>query len=542
AIDADGSTFTYLIGYRTRRVDPFYGSTTLVDSLPDNEDYAVIATRPFQIDPGTKQYMAGVDKRTTAEKIHVRSGRRNVLIDAPKKGPGEFVTDIHGEIRLFSASGDSPLTTETYYLDPETSDVWNKIDIEGISGLTPVSVSSDNKSIYLQGLSSTSTDCLYQVSLDNFSPKQLACRDDVDLFRLAFSPDGTRPIRAYFQPGRFQSVNLSPDTGEGKLLEAIQQRFAPNLVIPAGWSSDGNRLVFQVAGDKVPGEFFLFDRKENQARFLLSARQWIDPNAMASRQPIEFDARDGLRIRGYLTLPPGRNPKRLPMVVLPHGGPIGIRDGWLWDADSQFLASRGYAVLQINFRGSGGYGADFVEAGRQQWGLGMIDDILDGTQWAIDQGTADPDRLCIYGASYGGYASLMSAVRKPDLFQCVVGYVGVYDLRTMAKNTDIVRSQFGRNFFEEFVGGSEEELERQSPMQLLDRLKAPMLIVHGKEDQRAPYSEAEALRDAMKEKGLKYEWMARAKEGHGFYKLENRIAFYEKLEAFLDKHTTTPDS
>lgn len=192
--------------------------------------------------------------------------------------------------------------------------------------------------------------------------------------------------------------------------------------------------------------------------------------------------------------------------------------------------------MQVNFRGSGGYGEEFLEAGRQQWHTGMINDIVDGTQWAINQGHADGQRVCIYGASYGGYASLMSAIREPDLYQCVVGYVGVYDLETMAKNTDVTQSQYGREFFDAYIGASEELRRAASPLLQVDRLKAPMFIVHGEEDRRAPFSEAEALREALDARNHPYEWMAKAGEGHGFYDLNNRIEFYNALQAFLDRH------
>lgn len=532
AIDSDGSTFTYLIGFRTKRRDPFRGSANLISPLIDDEDYALIATRPW--DEGIRTVRPGYDKRATAERIHVVSGRRTTVVAAPAKGPGSFTTDANGFVRFFAGLGDSSVSSRTYQRLPNSPDQWDVVELDGLHNIEPVSSADD--AIYLEAQNDASTECLFRTDPSFNSQEQLACHDDVDLAFLAMSPDGTRPIRAYFQPGRFESFNVAPDLPEARLLDALQKRFEPNVVMPRGWSRDRNRVVFVVAGDKVPGEVFLFDRKQKQARFLLSTRRWIDHTKMASRMPIEYAARDGLKIHGYLTLPPAGKDGKHPLIVLPHGGPIGIRDSWLWEPDSQLLASRGYAVLQVNFRGSGGYGGKFVEAGRKQWGLGMIDDIVDGTRWAIEQGYADEDRMCIYGASYGGYASLMSSVREPDLFQCLVGYVGVYDLETMAKNTDITQSSYGREFFDDYIGKSADELRDQSPMQLLDQLKAPMLIVHGEQDQRAPFSEAEALRDALDERNHPYEWMTRAKEGHGFYGLENRIAFYETLLAFLDKH------
>lgn len=531
AIDADGTTFTYLIGYRSS----FRGTASLIDPRPGDERYAIIATRPFT--EGINTIRRGIDRRVTAERIDVVSSRRDKLAGAPIKGPGEFLTDSSGFVRFFKGSGEDSFSTRSFQRLPGAPDEWTEYTLKGLDNVAPHTTSDAGTYVVAQDREQDArTECLFRTGAGQQSTEKLACRDDVSLAFVARSSDGTRPIRAYFQPGRFESINLAPDLAEGKLLEAIQARFEPNVVIPQGWSADGNRLLFTVAGDKVPGEVFMFDRKQRKATFLLSKRPWIEPAKMAERTPIEYTSRDGLTIRGYLTRPTGQKTTKLPLVVLPHGGPIGVRDSWLWDSDAQFLASRGFAVLQVNFRGSGGYGGAFLDAGRKQWGLGMIDDIIDGTEWAVESGYADPNRMCIYGASYGGYASLMAAIREPDLFKCVVGYVGVYDLETMARTTDITQSNYGQSYFESFVGENEEELRAQSPMRRLDELKAPMLIVHGEEDKRAPFSEAEALRDALRDRKHPHEWMTRRDEGHGFYALENRVDFYETLLAFLNQH------
>ncbi|MEC9406357.1 MAG: S9 family peptidase [Pseudomonadota bacterium] len=535
AIDADGSTFVYLIGYRTRRQDPFYGSTTLVDQHLDDPKHAVISTRPFKWDNPSRTYLPGIDERATAERIHIVSGQRRTLVDAPVTGPGRFRTDATGFVRFFTQEGLTDYQPKTFLRTPEHPKQWRDVTLGEQEHLRPVSVLADGTS-YLLATGPASTNCLYRTNGELAQAETIACRDDVDIGRIILTPDTREPLRAYVEPGRIESINLAPTTAEGKLLDAIQRRFAPHVVFPIGWSRDRNRLVFSVASDTLPGDVFLFDREKKQARFLLSTRQWIKHETMASREPIEYRSRDGLTIRGYLTRPPGHKAGKLPLVVLPHGGPIGVRDGWLWEPDSQFLASRGYAVLQVNFRGSGGYGQQFLEAGRRQWHTGMINDIVDGTRWAVDQGHADEKRICIYGASYGGYASLMSAIQEPDLYQCVVGYVGVYNLETMAKTTDITQSKFGREYFDAYIGASAEARRDASPLLQIDRLKAPMFIVHGEEDRRAPFSEAEALRAALESRQHPYEWMSRAGEGHGFYDLNNRIEFYNALHSFLNRH------
>ena len=273
-----------------------------------------------------------------------------------------------------------------------------------------------------------------------------------------------------------------------------------------------------------------------KADYLVSKRSWIDPDLMGGRRPIVVPARDGTQLHGFLTLPKGAAGKNLPLVVNPHGGPFGIRDDWEWDLDPQLLASRGYAVLQINYRGSAGYGRRFRNAGKALWDSVMIDDISDAARWTVTQGYADPKRLCIYGGSYGGYAALASAEREPDLYRCTIGYAGVYDLPLFKRDSDISDTTSGRNYIDEFVGATPERLAEASPVNHVDKLKAAVLIVHGTQDKRAPFTQAKSLRKALEDRQYPFEWMEVAGEGHGFYAPENRKAFYEKLIGFLDQH------
>jgi dipeptidyl aminopeptidase/acylaminoacyl peptidase len=218
-------------------------------------------------------------------------------------------------------------------------------------------------------------------------------------------------------------------------------------------STDGRKRVVFVDSDTNPGDFYLFDQASGSLSKLVSSMSWIKPAQMASMEPIELSARDGLKLRGYLTRPLGKEAaKQLPMVVLVHGGPYGVRDNWAFDPEVQLLASRGYAVLQVNFRGSDGYGHAFARAGFGEWGGKMQDDVTDATRWAITQGIADAKRICIYGASYGGYAALEGAVKEPDLYQCAIGNSGVYDLRLMHSRGDIHESEHGEAYLMDALG------------------------------------------------------------------------------------------
>jgi acylaminoacyl-peptidase len=224
------------------------------------------------------------------------------------------------------------------------------------------------------------------------------------------------------------------------------------------------------------------------------------------------------------------------MVVAPHGGPHGVRDYWSFDPYVQMMASRGYAVLQMNFRGSGGYGRSFLYEGYRHWGTTMQDDVTDVTQWAIDAGITSEDRVCIFGGSYGGYAAMMGAVREPDLYQCVIAYVGVYDLELMYKKGDIPTRESGLEYLRQAVGEDKEDLRARSPVHHLDKLKAPVLIVHGGEDFRVDIAHAYKLRKGLEKLDKPYEWLVKPNEAHGFYLPENRLELFERMIAFLDKY------
>jgi dipeptidyl aminopeptidase/acylaminoacyl peptidase len=252
-------------------------------------------------------------------------------------------------------------------------------------------------------------------------------------------------------------------------------------------------------------------------------------------EPVQLKARDGLALNGYLTRPLGQEQgKNLPLIVLVHGGPIGIRDYWEYNPEVQMFASRGYAVLQVNYRGSGGYGERFEVAGYREWGGKMQDDVTDATRWAIEQGIADPKRICIYGGSYGGYAALMGAVREPDLYQCAIGDAGVYDLRLMLSRGDTQDSRVGENYIKRIVGDDSSMLASRSPITQLDKIKAKLMLVVGGEDKRVPPVHGESVHNALEKRGVKHEWLYERTEGHGFYDEKNVEAQYARMLAFLE--------
>ena len=352
------------------------------------------------------------------------------------------------------------------------------------------------------------------------------------------SPLDTRLLSVSYEYERPEIVAIDP--GWAALREAIDAAlpYTSNSVV--SMSDDERRLLILAYSDTDPGSFYLLDQERGQLRYYASRMSWLDPQALSKMRPVTITARDGVSLRGYLTVPNGAEPADLPLILHPHGGPYGVRDSWGFNRHVQFLASRGYAVLQVNYRGSGGYGKAFMDIAWRQWGLAMQDDLTDAVQWAVDEGIADPDRVCIYGASYGGYAAMAGITSTPDLYRCAVSYVGIVDLPELYSYWSANPLATGiEAWFERAIGHPREDRERletTSPVNNLDGLEVPLFIVHGRRDPRVPIAQADMLTRALRRREIEYELLVKNDEGHGFVKEENNIELYSRLEAFFAEH------
>ena len=284
----------------------------------------------------------------------------------------------------------------------------------------------------------------------------------------------------------------------------------------------------------------LYNVKEDKLTKVADVAPWIKEDEMVPMNPITYTSRDGLTIEGYLTLPKGytmETAKNLPVVVNPHGGPWA-RDTWGYNPEVQFLAERGYAVLQMNFRGSTGYGRKFTELGYKQWGQTMQDDITDGVKWLIDKGIADPKRIAIYGGSYGGYATLAGVTFTPDLYACAIDYVGISNLLTFMQTIPPYWKPL-LDMMYEMVGDpvkDKEMMEKYSPVFHVDKIKAPLFVAQGANDPRVNKAESDQMVEALKKRGIEVEYMVKDNEGHGFHNEENKFDFYRAMDKFLSNH------
>ena len=304
-------------------------------------------------------------------------------------------------------------------------------------------------------------------------------------------------------------------------------------------TKDEDKFIFVTSSDRQGVNYYVYDATNDKIEELAITTPWLNPDDLAYMKPISYQSRDGLTIEGYLTLPKGVEPENLPVVVNPHGGPWA-RDSWGFNPEVQFLANRGYAVLQMNFRGSTGYGKKFWEASFKEWGKKMQDDVTDGVNWLVEKGIADPNRVAIYGGSYGGYATLAGLTFTPELYAAGIDYVGVSNLFTFMNTIPPYWEPY-RKMMYEMVGNPEDPkdsvlLYEASPVYHADKIVAPLFIAQGANDPRVNKDESDQMVEALKERGIEVEYMVKDNEGHGFSNQENRFDFYRAMDKFLDEH------
>jgi dipeptidyl aminopeptidase/acylaminoacyl peptidase len=307
-----------------------------------------------------------------------------------------------------------------------------------------------------------------------------------------------------------------------------------------GQDADETMWIISFDDDRDPGATFLFDRTRRTGEFLYRSRPWLDPATLAAMTPVRIASRDGLTLHSYLTLPVGPSGRGLPMVVFVHGGPWA-RDAWGYDPSVQFLANRGYAVLQVNYRGSTGFGKHFMHAAEREFAGKMHDDLIDGVNWAVSEGIADPARIGIYGGSYGGYAALVGVTFTPDVFAAAVSYVGPSSLITLTKSFPAYWRPLLASTWFRYVGDPENpddlaDMEARSPLGRADRITTPLLVIQGANDPRVTKRESDQIVAVLRARGVPVDYICKDDEGHGFVKPENRMEAYAAIERFFAAH------
>ena len=533
AINVDGSDAEILVGQRVvgKRLGTRIGSKKeervaawMIDDLPKDDRNILIDVFGFGDDPTSR-----------VDRMDVYTGRRTTLMRGPVPNTG-FVTDGAGNVR-FAQGRDVDLGNKLYYRDAGEGAAWTLLNDESASGHaeTALGFSDDDRTAYLLVEHERGPDSVVALDVATQQRREVLRDDRVDPSSVLYRPGTSIPVGVAYMDGPPRTAFFDPGSADARLQRSLEAAFKGQAVRVASTTSDGRLALVETGSDRNPGDVYVFDIAGKKADFLVARREGIDPGKMGATRPVAFAARDGQGLHGFLTLPPGAGEKDLPLVVMPHGGPFGEYDRWDFDPEVQLLATAGYAVLRVNFRGSGNYGRAFERAGARQWGKAMQDDVTDATRWAIAQGVADARRVCIYGASYGAYAALTGVAREPGLYRCAAGYVGVYDLPLMHDKGDIQHGRSGRAWLQQWLG-ERSALEAVSPTRMAASIKVPVFLAAGGQDDRAPEAHTRRMEQALQAAGVPVEALYYPKEGHGFYVEDNRREYYRRLLAFLDRH------
>lgn len=536
-VDVDGGNVAGLVGARSYEMQTgtrlgkkdgaaVYGE--FVSLLPGNDRQILVATTSLDTVNATHTDIARLD---------VRSGARNeqtrVLVPF-----ADVLADHAGQARFAGGTRKDGYHRLFYRAGAEAD--WQLVNDESTSNRQEhaVGFSADDRTAYLVVDQAQGPSAFVAVDVATGQRTELVRDPRVDPDSVLRALDNQAPVAVRFYDPK-PKLHFIAGAQDERLARSLAKAFAGQDLDLRSGTDDGQFATVFASGDRNPGAVYLFDVANKKAGMLAAARPWIDPAMLAEVRAFEFAARDGTPLQGTLTVPNGAG-GAMPLVVHPHGGPYGVADLWGFDEEAQLLAAHGYAVLKVNFRGSGNYGRAFQLAGDRQWGKLMQDDITDATRAAIAQGVADPRRVCLYGASYGAYAALMGPVREPGLYQCAAGMAGVYDLPMLFRKGDIRQSARGRNYLADKLGEDMDALRAVSPVTHAAAVKVPVFLAAGGEDQTTPIAHSKAMREALVEAGNAPEWLSYQEEGHGFYQLEHRREFYRHLLAFLGKHLGKP--
>ena len=493
----------------------------VVDDLPDDDRHLLVSHN--RRDPEVFDVF----------RIDVKTGAEQLVAQNPGNITG-WLTDHAGRLRVAVAT--DGVDTSLLYRDREEDPFRTLLTTSFKETVAPLMFTFDDRRLYVASNRGRDKTAIFE--FDPATAKEgrmLFERPDVDVDGLNYSRK--RKVLTTVSYTTWKDERAFLDPGTEAMYRKVEAALPGYEVAFTAETKAEDRFIVAAYSDRTQGRRYLFDLASGKLTFLAEVTPWLKEADLAEMKPVSYPARDGLTINGYLTLPRGKAPEKLPVVVNPHGGPWA-RDSWGFSAEAQFLANRGYAVFQPNFRGSTGYGRGFWEAGFKQWGRSMQDDVTDGVQWLIKQGIADPKRIAIYGGSYGGYATLAGVTFTPELYAAAVDYVGVSNLFTFMQTIPPYWKPY-LEMMHQMVGdpvADKELLTATSPAFHVDRIRTPLFIAQGANDPRVNKAESDQVVEALKKRGVAVEYMVKDDEGHGFQNEENRLAFYGAMEAFLALH------
>lgn len=525
-VELDGSNQEYLYG-RWRRKGADYG-------------YAVVSGLPSKLNG--RFYLTEFDfkqKSSALYEVDSVTGARKALLVLPFAGLG-MLLDHQSQPRFATGyTKDGKALHLKFDANTLTWELHRRS--EGETTLEPLAFAADDSAVYVRIAEADKPAYLIKQDMDSGARTVIAADPVFDVKLVRAGRNSAEPFGWMLAGGLPQLHYFDPNSPLAQLHQRLSSQFPGSFVTLLNTADDNSKTLFSVTSGSDPGAFYIYDAAANRADLLFATLEKIDPDQMGERKPISFSARDGVQLHGFLTLPHQRPAGPLPMVLVPHGGPHGIADEWSFDPYAQFLASRGYAVLQLNYRGSGGRGDAFIKSGYTQWGGKIQEDLIDGVQWAIAGGVADQARLCVFGISFGAYSAMMLPVRAPQMFRCAVGYAGVYDLPLLLSTADKEEPDVADGVLRRYLGADAASHRLNSPAFLADQIKLPVLLIHGTADDITPLAQGAAMREALRKAGNPPEYLQVRSEGHGFFLTGNKLKVLKTLEEFLARHLGAPD-
>ncbi len=514
AVSADGSN--------PKELTPFPGvQVQIVDELEDDDEHMLIS----------------MNKRNPqifdVYRIHIGTGEMELIAENPGN-IASWMTDNAGRLRVAITS--DGVNSSLLYRETEADSFRTILTTSFKEALQPLFFTFDDQQLYVTSNLGRDKQAIFRFDPKTAQNVELIYEHpEVDVENLLRSKHRKVITGVAFNTDRYDYHFF--DDQRREVQETLEAKLPEYDVAVASSSKDESKILAVSYSDRSMGAYYFLDRATGEFRKITDVSPWLDESKMAVMKPVSYTTRDGLTIHAYLTLPVGVAPQNLPAVILPHGGPWW-RDSWGFSPEVQFLANRGYAVLQINFRGSTGYGKAFWQASFKEWGRKMQDDITDGVGWLIAEGIADPKRIGIYGGSYGGYATLAGLAFTPDLYACGVSYVGVSNIFTFLEAIPPYW-ELARQMFYEMIGNPESDkdlLTAASPFFHADRISVPLLVAQGANDPRVKKAESDQIVEALRARGIDVPYIVKENEGHGFLLEENRFDFYRAMEGFFAKH------
>lgn len=520
AVDKDGSNNKELTPFEGVRIE-------IIDPLEDIDDELIIG-----MNKNNQQLFEPY-------RLNIQTGKLVQLAENmnPLEPISGWMTDHDGKLRVAVKMVGGTNST-IMYRETEEAAFRDVMTTDFRENVTPLFFDFNNKPLAFAA-SNLGRDKSVLLKFDLTRGKEVGepifSHSEVDVTQLGFSRKRKVLTAVSFQTDKRHLHFLDAKTE--RLFTRLENELGGYEIIIASTNKAEDKFMVRTYSDRSLGAYYFYDEKEDSLQKLAEVSPWIDEKDMAEMEPIQYQSRDGLTIHGYLTVPPNSEKKNLPIVLNPHGGPW-VRDSWGYNPEVQLMANRGFAVLKVNYRGSLGYGRAFWEKSFKQWGKKMQDDLTDGVHWLVEQGIADPNRIAVYGGSYGGYATLAGVTFTPDLYACAIDYVGVSNLFTFMKTIPPYWKPYLEMMYE-MVGHPEKDAEAMkaaSPVFHIAEIKTPLFVVQGANDPRVNIDESDQIVRALRAKGVDVPYMVKYDEGHGFGNEENQFECYKAMIGFLRKY------